>query len=488
MNMRSKDCLLWLAVIGILVPAALWAKFGMIKTHVAFLMHHPPAFVAPGRELRVDASSVDPRYAPLAAQAKGLLQQRLMSEDYKPLPSAQTVLTFTINDAGASVGRVKRMTTISLHTGSHYEYDKNGKGREVEDCKYFQQAEVTFLVSDGRMGASLSVTDAKTQASLFSQVFSPTYHSESQVAGPQQCGGVVYGVNAGQLQSPDAILRSLLETNVTSAMKLVAGYDERRDVLLAVDRELKPGNAAALAGNWMQALEAWKGAPASKRNVEAAQQYNEGVAHEALAAAAMRNGSLDDANSHLAGAEKCYQQALSLDSGEKYFRDTLTRLQHDRQVLQSEETHAFEKQTANMASAPPPPSFAAAPVTSSIPLDGWPDEPETTHNYRQYVRVRLAAERDSLTDAFKQSLKADANDYQVPPAVALQVIESEENRMLVVKQNQDKYRQLFEGLVKDGVISKVEREILRNRQETLHLSDAQVKEVEAQFHFQENQQ
>ena len=157
-------------------------------------------------------------------------------------------------------------------------------------------------------------------------------------------------------------------------------------------------------------------------------------------------------------------------------------------MLRSEETHAFEKQTVDMASAPPPVDFAPAPVTSTIPLSGWPDEPETTHNFRQYVRVRLSAQKDSLTDSFVQGLKADANDYQVPPAVALQVIESEKNRLLVVKQNQDKYRQLFEDLAKDGIISKTEREILQNRQETLHLSDAQIKDVEAQFHFQEKVQ
>ena len=228
----------------------------------------------------------------------------------------------------------------------------------------------------------------------------------------------------------------------------------------------------------------WKEAAITPDNPEkeAARQYNLGVAHQALAAVAMRNEDLDGAKEHLDAAEDEYKQALTLDPGEKYFRDTLERVQADRAVWkkQQEQQLLEQSEAANLApSAAAPP---VAPVTVNIPLEGWPEgEKESVHDFRAYVRTRLGAQKAELSEAFMQKLAASGADYGVSEASALRVVDSEARRLLVLKQNMQKYGEDFKDVAADGAVSADEREVLRKRQKTLHLSDAQVSEVESQF-------
>ncbi len=53
--------------------------------------------------------------------------------------------------------------------------------------------------------------------------------------------GATYGVALGQLQDPLAILGLFGDQVVDETLPLVTGYDEPREVLLAVDDPLTPG-------------------------------------------------------------------------------------------------------------------------------------------------------------------------------------------------------------------------------------------------------
>lgn len=488
MKPKSVPSVLLLLAACLLAGTQGWAKFGISKTRVTFMMHHPPAFHTPGRELRVEANALDPGNAPLANQLKGMLEQELIRGNFKPVPNAQTILQFTVNDASAAVEQQTRLESVNVHTGSHYVYDKKGNATEVEDCKW-QEHQVTYLVSSGSLSVNLLISEAQSKAVVLSRVLDPRYQAESDIAGPTKCGGQGYGVSPGQLQSPPTIHRHLVERVVSETSRLVLGYEEPRTVLLAVDNELKPGNAQAAGGRWQEAFETWKNASlkANDKDKEAARQYNLGVAHEALAAAAMRNESLDEATSHLNDAEKCYTQALSLDPGEKYFRDTLRRLQVDRELLRKEQEHEFMKQAASMTTAAPQ-EVPSAPLTVNIPLEGWPEgETEVVHDYRVYVRTRVGAQRGEPSEALKQKLVGSAVDYGVKEGVALQVVDSEVKRFLVLRQNVEKYLDDFKDAASDGGISAEEREMLGKRQKILHLSDAQVKEVEARIQVREGE-
>jgi tetratricopeptide (TPR) repeat protein len=464
-----------------------WAKFGWSKTWINFNMHHPPAFYAPGRELRIEATSVDPVNANLANQLKAMFAQELIKANFKSAPGAETLAQFTINDIMASVERQTRLQTVNVHTGTHTEYTKNGKSYQVEDCQD-QEHELTYLVSSGSLAANMQVTDTKSQAAVLEQVLEPKYNEESVISGPRQCGGKSWGANAGQLQSPEMIKRALIAQAVRHAIALTVGYDEPRKAMVTVDDELKPGNAYAAAGNWQQAFETWNKVQFGKDkegHKEAARQYNLGLAHEVLAAEAMRNEKLDEATKHLADGEKCYQQALALDSGEKYYKEILARLQRDRAVLQKEQEHAFMKQAAEMA-AEPPPSAAAAPLTVDIPLEGWPTgEAEVVHTYRQYVRTKVEAQTTEPNQPFKEKLIAAAADYEVKEGIALRVVDSEVMRFLIVRRNMEKYKDDFKDAAADGTVTADERAALRGRQKVLHLSDTQVKQVESQFRVKE---
>ena len=488
--MKPKSILFFLLSVTscLLAGTAALAKFGMSKTWVTFMMHHPPAFVTPGREVRTDTNALDVANDLWAKQFRVLLEQSLLTANFKPTPSAQTAIQFTVNDISSSVRQERRLQSVNVHTGSHTQYDKKGNATEVEDCA-FQEQEVTYLISSGTLGATLQVTDTKSQAALLTQVLNPTYQVESDIAGPQKCGGQGYGISAGQIQDPQTIRRWLVQRAVTETTKMVVGYDEPRRAMLAVDNELKPGNSRALAGNWQQAFDTWKSAAIkeSDRGKEAARQYNLGLAREARAAAAMRDEKLDEANSDLNEAEKCYSQALSLDPGEKYFREILTRLQRDRAVLKQEQEHQFLKEAASVAASVPVNAAPPPPTTSTIPLEGWPEgEADVVHDYRVYVRNKIAAQKEGPNEPLKQKLLATAADYGAKEGVALQVVDSETGRLLVLRQNLQKYLEDFKDAAADGAITAEERTMLKKRQKTLHLSDAQVKEVESQVQFKES--
>jgi tetratricopeptide (TPR) repeat protein len=471
----------WLLIIG----TAGWAKFGISKTRVTFLLRHPPMFFTPAREVMIEVTASDPNGIPLSHDFHGLLEQALLEEGFKPVASAQTIVGITIRDADSRVRQDRRVESVNVRTGTHTETDKKGKSKEVEDCKV-KDSRVTYLVSAGRLALTFQATDAKTQGLLASENIERTYQMESAVSGPPQCGGKEFHLKGDQIADSYAILHGLAEQAIPRIVQLTAGFDEARTVLLAVDDELKPGNTEALAGNWQGAFDVWTQANIAKQDTEAARQYNLGVADEALAALAMKAASLDEATRHLNDAEICYRKALQLDADEKYFRDTLARLQSDREILQSEQALESMKPGSD-ASRAQIATTESNQLSLGFPIDGWPDgEPAETHNFRAYVRQRMVVRGlDKVDDNFKQQLAADGNDYQVKPGVATQVVESEVNRLLIANQNVLKYQDLIRDLAGDAVISKDERAILETRRKTLHLSTAEARKAEAQFQFRE---
>lgn len=482
--MRLGRLLTPLLIALLFLPAPVSSKFGVVKTRARFAMYHPPAFYAPARQLKLSVDSVDMRTGlMLASRLQHFLEEGLMRENFKLTPSAPTLLQCTLTDATASLDTTTRSESVNVHVGEHTEKDKKGKTKRVEDCK-FRTVPVTYLLSSGHVAMDVKALDTETQGVLMSQLVEHAYRQESPIGGPPKCGGESYGVQHGQLQDPLAILGLLGDQAVNDTLGLAAGFDETREVLLAVDDELKPGNAQASAGNWQAALDTWTSVAVRSSAAEAARQYNLGVAHEALAAAGMHSGELDAAASHLSQAQECYAQALQLDPDEKYFRDTLTRTEGDRQLLQQEMEQASAEDAANAGAAPCRPAPAAAPL--AIPLEGWPPgEPNTTHDYRVYVRTRLSALPGQPADALKQELLAAAGDYSVKPDEAQRVLDSETQRLAVMQRNLDQYREDFQAAAADGLITSEKRQMLRKRQQILHLSDAQVKAIEAKFGFQE---
>jgi hypothetical protein len=94
-------------------------------------------------------------------------------------------------------------------------------------------------------------------------------------------------------------------------------------------------------------------------------------------------------------------------------------------------------------------------------------------------------ERWEPSEEFQRKLAARGAESGVTPAVARQVVDSEVKRFLLLRQNQQKYQELFEELAEDGSISTYERATLRNEQRSLRLPDDLVREVEMQFQFTE---
>jgi tetratricopeptide (TPR) repeat protein len=380
-----------------------------------------------------------------------------------------------VSEAVALVGRQTRWESANVHVGEHTEKDAKGREKKVEDCRT-QQAEVTYLVSAGSLAVHVTASDLTKQSVLFTLPVRRLYRQESAVAGPQRCGGKGYGILAGQLQDPHSILMRLSEEAVAAIIPPVAGFAESKGVLLTVDDELKPGNAHAQAGNWDRALAFWEAASAPKPQTEAARQYNLGVAREALAGLALKMGDLEQAATHLARAAEAHDRALMLDPSEKYFRDSVTRLFEIRQVLEGFREH----QSLEGAET----AGAGAPL--SAPGEGAPaGEARAVRDFRMFARQRIMAERWEPGEEFQRKLAARGTESGVTPETARQVVDSEVKRFLLLRQNQQKYQELFEELVADGSISTSERATLRDAQRSLRLLDDQMREVEMLFQFTE---
>jgi len=73
----------------------------------------------------------------------------------------------------------------------------------------------------------------------------------------------------------------------------------------------------------------------------------------------------------------------------------------------------------------------------------------------------------------------------VKEGIALRVVDTEVARVLFLRRNMEKYKDDFKDAAADGAITADERAALRGRQKVLHLSDAQVKQVESPFRAKE---
>ena len=473
-----KGKLLLLALISLcgMAGSEAWAKFGIAKTRATYLLPQPPAFRTPGRRLSIQVTSLDPRggllVAPLLQQ---MLQQLLAREGFETSPAARTSLQGTVSEAVALVERERRWESVNVRVGEHTEKDAKGKEKKVEDCRA-RQADVTYLVSSGSVAVHMTASDLERQTVLFALPVRRLYREESAVAGPRRCGGGGYGISPAQLQDPQAILARLTEETATAAVPPIAGFTELKTVLLAVDDELKPGNIHAQAGNWDRALEMWEAVSTSRVETEAARQYNLGVAHEALAALSLKAGNLPDAAAHVSKATEAHDDALLRDPNEKYFRDSVTRLFQLRQVLDKFQEYQSQERAES--------ARVSGPV--GTPAEDVPEgEPRPTREFRVYVRQRVMAQRWEPSEEFRKKLATQGVGFGLTPALASEVVNSEVNRFLLLRQNQQKYQELFEELSDDGLVSTRERAILREQQKVLGLTDEVVNEVERQFRFKE---
>ncbi len=157
---------LLLGVAGIILfPAAqVWGKFGISKTRAVYVMYFPPAFHAPGREVRLRFTSDDlGREADLAERIGQQVGQALTQERFRLSPSAPTVLQGSLDEARASVDRERRPVNLNIRTGERIEKDKDGKEKKIEECKN-QQVHAVFLTSRGRLVLNLTVADVASSS------------------------------------------------------------------------------------------------------------------------------------------------------------------------------------------------------------------------------------------------------------------------------------------------------------------------------------
>jgi hypothetical protein len=171
-----------------------------------------------------------------------------------------------------------------------------------------QSVSYTRRLEEGRIEARVTVVHG---SSTRSSVVSARYSFESPKK-PQDAPSAEW-------------LRGALATELGAQAAAVVSYgSEPVVVLLAVNGELQEGNTLAKGGRFEDALRLWS-ARTLKGRAEAARRHNMAVAHEARAYRLPLES--EDHRLELEAARDLYRQAVGLDPAEKYFKESLERLE-----------------------------------------------------------------------------------------------------------------------------------------------------------------
>jgi hypothetical protein len=294
----------------------LLAKFGISKTRAMLPRVRPPAARiladAVAVEVRSGSSEVSSSHVALV---RGRLEEAVrfagLFELVERPRDADAVVHVTIDALTAEIRDEIQMERKRVKIGEKQVWDEKKQKYRTEDVYGDREQPVSFRVAGGSVNATVEVeSEGDRQTRDASASYSQRFRSENGI--PQEAS------------SEESLRRFLVAAAAENAVGVVAYGADPVEVLLAVDGELKDGNRLAEQGRFRDALASWDRAR-YKGDKEAARLHNVGVAHEAMAYDAPPHAAehLDE----LQKAREFYRAARQLDSGEKYFKDPLERIE-----------------------------------------------------------------------------------------------------------------------------------------------------------------
>lgn len=441
----------------------------------------PPTILLTGRTLAIQQRA--PVHEPELQQLGIAIEHGLVSE-FSPAENGKPDLTLTYGVIGYQPILVRTYTQAEnryIQVGTKAGKDIFGKPAQTP---VYDNRNVPVEYFEARGGLSLEVV-VKDSSGVIRDSFSPSkdYLYKMVIAENGQSK-----LGRGVLPTRESLTGEMIGTVVQQVSARYTKTYETFTAPLAVDDELRPGDAYAIAGNWQAALNSWKSALMRKNQAD--QLYNEALAYEALASAAFdQTRSIEDSEPTFQLAVKNYQAAMQEDPGEKNYRAAATQMS-DLEATFARAKEQYKLHQIQVAEAisrrrEGPPALEA-PAGKGIGSSGTeaPDTPDQAA-FRRLIQVRLRSLPAEPAPAVQQQWEGLGHAYHLDPAASHRII-SEECAHFESRQNSLKeYRSMVSDFASDHVIDRDEREQLNQLAQHLELSPQETRSVEAQFQFKE---
>jgi len=334
------------------------AKFGISKTKISLERTRPPELQLVGETVAIEVGSDSRRIGDSELRSiRDALEDAFRDSPWLRLvddaESADNLVRVTVEALEARVRESVVYEEKYVKTGERREWNDKKQKWETKDVWGNRKEPVDVTKADGRVDARLEV---KNSLGTRSADAGDSYQNEWKGS----------ATVPSEANSEEALERHLMAGAGHRAAAAVSFTGEPLEVLLAVDGELKPGNALAESGRFDEARAEWSRL-ALKGGKEAARLHNLGVVHEGLA---YRLPMSDPQHrQHLEEADRLFQQARRLDPDEKYFAPPLDRIQASLDAATAGERFLAEltrsrqaRAAAHKPAAPPPPP--ARPATT----------------------------------------------------------------------------------------------------------------------------
>jgi tetratricopeptide (TPR) repeat protein len=292
---------------------------------------------------------------------------------------------------------------------------------------------------------------------------------------------------AGQIPDNRQILNRLTGQIVGQIRKRYARTERLETVMLAIDDELKAGNAMAQAGKWDEALKQWESVKMKKN--ESDRLYNMAAANEMLAYTAYRNTQNMEASFPLfSKALAMYEEALKTDPTEKYIQQAQARIMRAKTNMDTAMKHyeAQRFEAEKLEHEIEAKRQKEQEIASSIERGAkggviTPDSPDEA-KFRTYARARLGSvSGDPSDDQINAMLNAGKELYNIENDPGKQVIYEEIGRKRRHDQGLRLYRESLADFAKEKQITADARSSLKDIREKYALSESETAQIEQEF-------
>ena len=469
-------------------------NFGKVSRNVAAInVARPPEALLRGTSIAIKSAPGtgydDPR---------GLEQaiERALSATYTPSSSSpDMIMTVAVTSYERIVPKQynqteKRNVKVGTKTVKNI---ITGKPMQVDDFQ-IRDVAVTYWEARGSLAVKVTVKNAEGVAL---DDFSPRgeYSKKMEIAENRVPKARDPIPTAQELQA------GLQQRIASEIQRRYVRTKEPLEVRLAMDDELHPGNASAMAGRWPDALAKWTAAPSNSK-IAADRLYNIGVAHEALAYASYdSSGNPEMAEASFQQAIKNYLEASKLDPGEKFFREAKERceriranyarakeqwdaLQRQAAVLEIKEKAKQEAEESRKAEEEARKQREAEQIEKDkIELTSTrPDSPDEAE-FRSMARIKFRSQSGKPSAQYVSQLEENGQrTYKLSPVASKRVVTQELARLDRLHEYRDTFQEL---IARDKTIDAGERDSLKKFAARFALTSAEVDSIESEFQFKD---
>lgn len=470
-------------------------RFASHEMKVTIRVPRPPDVLLGKKSLRVllETTAAEAKNSPalqLGERIRSLSEQQLSADFTIAAQNPESTVMMRVaaySEPQIQIFTVKEKRRFKI--GEREVVDKGNRAKGIgwvqkEDVFEERTVPVQYWQGNTSVKLDIQVRDAANRViDTWSPAAAFSEKKETAVDGVSQMIGKT-------LPTKDEILTGIVNQVLDAINNRYLKIKRNETFLLAVDEELRGGNARAAAGDWKGALAIWESAHLKKKQNEGDRLFNLAAGYEALGYEAyLTSDKPDESQTLLTKASETYVEALKLDPRERNIVEGKARLDTTMASMdQAFKRYAEERERMRLAQQEEDRRKAEeqklAEDTARAVATVRDDTPEES-NFRKIVQIELSKMPDKLGPPERAKLEGMGPAYKLGVVETRRVVIQEINRRDEHRANLDKYKAMFSTLAEDKKITRDEREQLRLVVTNLSLSPDEVKSIESQFKFVE---